>query len=110
MELRNELDAARPVALAELAAAAAAALRSRGGAAGDAAGAAAALCSDVRLRRVWEALNGTVRAYNNAALADREAFGAHWPAHPRRAFDLQADARQAVADAAAAERTCDADA
>jgi hypothetical protein len=37
-----------------------------------------------------------VRAYNNAALADREAFGARWPAQQRRTFDLDADVRDAT--------------
>lgn len=92
LELRSELDEARRLALAELEAAAGAALRSHG----DEHGAAAALCGDARLRRVWEGLNATVRAYNSAALADREAFGARWPAQQRRAFDLEADARDAT--------------
>ena len=101
MELRAELDAARPVALAELQSAAVAALHS---AAGDQRAAVGAVCADARLRRLWEALNATVRAYNDAALADRETFGALWPAHSRRPFELEADAREAVAAAAAAAR------
>ena len=95
LELRAELDEARRVALAELRLAAAAALRGRPG---DERGAIAAVCGDARLRRSWDGLNATVKAYNNAALADRESFGALWPAHSRRAFDLGADARDAVAE------------
>ena len=95
LELRAELDEARRVALAELRLAVAAALRGRPG---DERGAIAAVCGDARLRRSWEALNATVKAYNNAALADRESFGALWPAQSRRACDLEADAREAVAE------------
>jgi hypothetical protein len=97
LELRSELDEARRLALAELEAAAGAALRAHG----DGHGAAAVLCGDTRLRRVWEALNATVQAYNSAALADREAFGARWPAQQRRTFDLEADARDATRQPAA---------
>ena len=101
LELRAELDEARRVALAELRLAAAAALHSRPG---DERGAAVAVCGDARLRRFWEGLNATVKAYNNAALSDRESFGALWPAHSRRAYDLEADAREAVAEAQLAMR------
>jgi hypothetical protein len=90
LELRTELDEARRVALAELRLAAAAALRSQPG---NEHGAIAAVCGDARLRRCWDGLNATVKAYNNAALADRESFGAQWPVHSRRAFDLAQDAR-----------------
>lgn len=96
LELRTELEEARRVALAELRLAAAAALRCQQG---DERGAISTVCGDARLRRSWAGLNATVKAYNNAALADRESFGALWPVHSRRAYDLADDAREAVGEA-----------